>query len=172
MVTDLLDWDGMGKLRTIRGVYEALYDAGGSRVSATRGGTTHTYSFGAGLLRDSTSGGARVHTPGISQGDATGEEYFHEDWLGSVRYTTPELGSLASATSKSYDAYGYQGHHPSQETVQFAGLHGYQSDVPNGLQLLGARYYDPYVGRFLNPDAIGFELDRNTPLPANNGRPQ
>jgi RHS repeat-associated protein len=33
---------------------------------------------------------------------------------------------------------------------------GYESDAPAGLQLLGARYYDPAVGRFISPDPIGY----------------
>lgn len=39
--------------------------------------------------------------------------------------------------------------------LRFAGGHGYEDDGPAGSQLLGARYYDPTLGRFLSPDPIG-----------------
>ena len=69
MVTDLLDWDGTQTLRRIcGGVYEALYEGSGDRVSAT----AHTYSFGAGLLKDSSASGALVHTPGSATGRRPG----------------------------------------------------------------------------------------------------
>ncbi len=36
--------------------------------------------------------------------------------------------------------------------VQFAGTSGYQADAATGLLLLGHRYYDPSIGRFLSSD--------------------
>ena len=37
---------------------------------------------------------------------------------------------------------------------RFAGAKGYQNDDATGMQLLGARYYLPKLGRFLTPDPI------------------
>jgi RHS repeat-associated protein len=39
----------------------------------------------------------------------------------------------------------------------FVGGQGYQQDSDSGLMLLGARYYDPSVGRFVSRDPIGHE---------------
>jgi RHS repeat-associated protein len=36
--------------------------------------------------------------------------------------------------------------------VQFAGTSGYQADATTGLLLLGHRYYDASIGRFLSSD--------------------
>lgn len=39
----------------------------------------------------------------------------------------------------------------------FGGQFGYCTDVETGMQILGQRYYDTSVGRFLNRDPIGYE---------------
>jgi len=56
-----------------------------------------------------------------------------------------------------YDAFGLpsvrQGSQPSP--LGFAGAAGYQTDADTGLMLLGNRYYDPTLGRFLSPDPSG-----------------
>ena len=36
--------------------------------------------------------------------------------------------------------------------VQFAGTSGYQADAATGLLLLGQRYYDATIGRYLSSD--------------------
>ena len=37
------------------------------------------------------------------------------------------------------------------------GGEGYQSDSQSGLQLLGARYYDASIGRFISRDPSGYK---------------
>jgi RHS repeat-associated protein len=41
-------------------------------------------------------------------------------------------------------------------SLKWAGGVGYEADGPDGLSMLGARYYDPVVGRFVSPDPISF----------------
>jgi RHS repeat-associated protein len=135
--------------------YQAKYDGGGTRLWAKLDGIDHTYSYGAGLLHDSS--GNTVYTPGFSQRKSGTDAYFHTDWIGSTRYMTAGNG-LGIPTGYRFDAFGNQsaGAGIDQTSLKFAGAWGYQSDVAMHLQLLGARYYDPEVGRFLSPDPIGF----------------
>jgi RHS repeat-associated protein len=44
---------------------------------------------------------------------------------------------------------------PVATPFKFAGGTGYQADADSGLMLLGARYYDPSVGRFITRDPVG-----------------
>jgi RHS repeat-associated protein len=135
--------------------YQAKYDGAGTRLWAKLDGVDHTYSYGAGLLHDSS--GNTVYTPGFSQRKGGTDAYFHTDWIGSTRYLTAGNG-LGIPTGYRFDAFGNQsaGAGIDQTSLKFAGAWGYQSDVAMHLQLLGARYYDPEVGRFLSPDPIGF----------------
>ncbi len=160
VVQDKLDWDGMGKLRRLFCVgaaqerYRAKHDGSGTRVEATLDGTTHTYSFGAGLLHDSA--GSTVYTPGISQRQNGVDRYFHDDWIGSTRYLTDASG-LAAPTAYRYDAFGLvtAAAGPDTTSLKFAGGWGYQGDVAGGLLHAGARQYAPALGRFMSPDPIG-----------------
>jgi RHS repeat-associated protein len=160
--TDRYEWDGREQLRRIvregtpeTVLYTAQYDAEGSRVRANVGGTTHEYSYGAGLLHD-TDGGT-TYTPGIGQRRSGVDSYFHEDWLGSTRYTTAADGTLPPAASYRFDAFGNVSAFTGVDSTasKYAGAWGYRSDAGSGLQMLGLRHYDPVVGRFLNPDPIG-----------------
>ena len=58
-----------------------------------------------------------------------------------------------------YDAYGRETYAVGGErgAQRFAGQKGYQNDDATGMQLLGARYYLPKLGRFLTQDPIGHE---------------
>jgi RHS repeat-associated protein len=135
--------------------YTAQYDGGGTRVRSRLDGTDHLYSFGAGLLHDTA--GDTTYTPGVSQRKDGTDRYFHEDWLGSSRYLSDGTGE-GFPTAYRFDAFGgltaQAG--PDSTSAKWGGGQGYQSDGPLGLQLLGARYYDPEVGRFISPDPIGF----------------
>jgi RHS repeat-associated protein len=163
LATDGLEWDGMGNLRRFApnglplGAYSATYD-GKERLTSTVNGLTRTFS--AGGLHDAGPLDSTTYTPGVSQRKTgpTGsvDSFFHQDWLGSTRYLTDSTGQNAPSAYR-YDAYGntsaFAG--TDQTSYKFAGAEGYQSDGPAGLQLLGARYYDPAVGRFISPDPIG-----------------
>jgi RHS repeat-associated protein len=159
VVLDQLEWDGMRKLRRLRCQgqerYTAEYDSSGIRVRSRLYGVDHLYSYGAGLLHDEA--GNTVYTPGISQRKEGADAYFHQDWIGSTRYLTNSTG-MTAPTAYRFDAYGRltAAAGPDVTSSKFAGGHGYESDAPGGLLQLGARLYDPAVGRFLNPDPIGF----------------
>jgi RHS repeat-associated protein len=61
-----------------------------------------------------------------------------------------------------YSAYGTTGYRSGTTDTPFLynGRYGVQTD-PNGLLYMRARYYNPYLGRFLNPDPIGFSGGMN-----------
>ncbi len=125
----------------------ARHGGSGTAVEATLDGTTHTYSFGAGLLHDSA--GSTVYTPGISQRQNAGalqgsDRFFHDDWIGSTRYLTDATG-LSAPTAYRYDAFGLitASAGPDTTSLKFAGGWGYQGDVAGGLLHIGARQYAP-----------------------------
>jgi RHS repeat-associated protein len=155
------EWDGMGKLRRVfdlvGGVerYRADYDGGGERVRAVSNGVTRTYS--GGLHEDDSNGDTATYTPGVSQRKNGVDSYFHSDWIGSTRYLTGANG-LTTPSAYRFDGFGNVSAFAGTDLTRFkfAGGHGYESDAHGGLQQLGARLYDPVVGRFISPDPIGF----------------
>lgn len=82
--------------------------------------------------------------------------YYHGDQLGSTRGLTNSSQTVTA--SRERDAWGNVVF--SSGTLAgpfgFVGGQGYQQDPDSGLMLLGARYYDPSVGRFLSRDPIRF----------------
>ncbi len=113
---------------------------------------------------------ARIHEPGIGKMetpfDVPESAYYHADHIGTTRllgwsdffeprdpavYTA--FGSLVTGTNH---RYGY------------AGKHGYQAHAEPPFLHLGARYYDPDTGRFLQRDPIGIRGGGNVYVYVNN----
>jgi RHS repeat-associated protein len=94
------------------------------------------------------------YTPSLSEHRGTASKFYHSDFLGT---NTKITDSAASTTdSRNYDAYGLlvssTGTTPAP--FGFAGQSGYQEDSDSSLKLLGERYYDSSIGRFLTRDRI------------------
>src|SRR5207247_5517161 len=94
------------------------------------------------------------------------DRFYHSDWLGSTRYPSDSTGNSFPSALR-FDAFGNRSatggtDPPSASEFQFAGSLGYKTEYASaaepgvGLQLLGQRYYDPAVGRFISPDPVGF----------------
>ena len=85
--------------------------------------------------------------------------FYHVDGLGSTRLLTNGLGAVTDTYS--YDAFGNSivSTGGSNNPYLFAGQ---QRDAETGLDYLRARYYDPFVGRFVSADA--YEGSLNDPL--------
>ena len=98
--------------------------------------------------------GNAVYTPGLSERRGSASKFYHSDALGSTRGITDSTQAVTD--SQLYDAFGNTvsktGTTPTP--FGFVGKAQYQSDSDSGLQLLGHRYYDPSIGRFLSSDPI------------------
>ena len=105
-------------------------------------------SAGSPLLQN----GDGTYTPGVSQHGTGGSAYFAADALGSTRGITGGTGAATDALLD--DAFGetLTRSGSTATPVQFAGTSGYQADATTGLLLLGHRYYDASIGRFLSSD--------------------
>jgi RHS repeat-associated protein len=92
-------------------------------------------------------------------------EYLHGDHLGTLRQTSDELGG--AGTGRVFTAFGEQKSGP-QDRYGYVGAFGYQRPRPGFSAYstfpflhVGARYYDPASGRFLQRDPIGVRSGSN-----------
>ena len=78
-------------------------------------------------------------------GSAFATAFYHSDGNGNV------------TDRMEYSLYGTLTYHLGTNSTpfQFNGRFGVMTD-PNGLLYMRARYYNPYICRFLNPDPLGF----------------
>jgi RHS repeat-associated protein len=97
--------------------------------------------------------GSAVYTDGLSERHNGVSSYYSGDLLGSIEDTTDASGTSVTSHTED-DAFcsivAQGGSTPSP--FQYCGREGYQTDKDSGLQLLGNRYYDPVIGRFLTRD--------------------
>ena len=100
------------------------------------------------MLKD----GAAVYTPGLSERRGTMSKFYHGDALGSTRGITN--GSQTVTDTVLYDGFGMTVSRTGTTPTPFGfvGKGQYQTDNDSGLQLLGHRYYDASVGRFISSD--------------------
>jgi RHS repeat-associated protein len=160
-----LTYDEMGRVKAITGTGASTfrYDGDGRRVERVAGGVTTRFVYDGDQAVIETNGSNAVQVyrlPGVGF-VKSGTQYFDQENIqGSVLSTRDTLGTLKSHTQ--YDAYGLE-YSPWESTPgalgtqRFAGQKGYQNDDATGMQLLGARYYLPVLGRFLTQDPIGLE---------------
>jgi len=96
-----------------------------------------------------------AHGPGIDDliaMDRGGESYFyHTDGLGSITGITDS--SKQPAASYGYDAFGNIISQTGTLTNPYT-FTGREYDPESGLYYYRARYYDPGIGRFLQPDPL------------------
>ncbi|MCP4592673.1 MAG: RHS repeat-associated core domain-containing protein [bacterium] len=91
--------------------------------------------------------------------------FYHANHLGTTRTLTDDAGDVLGDASRLYTAFGVPVTAPTTPLTRygFAGAWGYQSPSAtsvgspesSGLLHVGARYYDPALGRFLQRDPIG-----------------
>ena len=151
------------------------YDGLNRQVSRTvNGDTTYNVWDGWNLIEEINAGGgirqAYVYGAGgliIDFIPGVQMNYYYQDGSGSISHVTDENGNLKEwyrydlqGTPFFYDANNNQ-RNPNQSACDvrhlFTGQQWY-SDI--GLYDLRNRFYSPDIGRFLQPDPIGFRGDR------------
>ncbi len=110
-----------------------------------RSGITNYYVYGTGLLYESDETAASIKTA-----------FYHYDCRGSTVTLTDTNGNPTDVIE--YSPYGTTTYRAGTNDTPFLynGRFGVQTD-PNGLLYMRARYYNPYICRFINPDPSGFK---------------
>jgi RHS repeat-associated protein len=82
--------------------------------------------------------------------------YFHNDISGSPLAATDATGNVV--WKESYRPYGekLRNEPASRSDTNKIGYAGSPFDAGTGLSYMGARYYDPVIGRFMGIDPVGF----------------
>ena len=144
------------------------YGVDGLRVWRTQGGVTTYYIYDDdNPVVELSSGGALValNTFGdnglISRSTgtaATAKHFYAFDPQGSPSVILDGTGTqLAAAETDAFGKSVYTSNVSSDPYTGFGSEWGYYSDASTGLELLGHRFYDLTLGRFVNRDPIGYE---------------
>ncbi len=148
-------YDYEGRMTAISGAYTASFEYNGAsaRVEKIENSITSSYARdGVGVTSPALSDGAAAYTPGTSERRSSTTTYLHS----GLKNAEVQSGTgQAKGAERTYDAFGNVT--ASSGTWKgpfgYAASNGYQEDS-SGLKLLGHRYYDPSLGRFLSRDPI------------------
>ena len=136
-----------------------VYDGDGKRVKAVLGGTTATYignyfewtGSTATMMKYYYAGGIRI---AMRQGSSD-PQWILGDHLGSTSVVANFNGSFYS--SQGYKAWGETRFGSSPTRYQYTGQYN-QTEI--GLYYYNARWYDPLLGRFSQPNSIVPEVSQ------------
>ncbi len=134
-----------------------VYNGLGLRVAKTD--STGSYSYlcdGASAASPVLWDGHAVYTPGLSENRGGSSSYYENDRLGN-------LWTLDYGSGKGYSAgYNFSGfgswvyaEGSTGNPFKFGGGNGCQTGADIGLVLMGHRYYDTRIGRFISQDPAG-----------------
>jgi RHS repeat-associated protein len=104
------------------------------------------------VLSDISGATTARYLPGISEQRGGVSTYFHDGIKNAITQTN---ASQSVTATKRYDAFGLQASSTGtwKSPFGYGGPWGYQEDGDAyNLKLLGHRYYDPSLGRFLSRD--------------------
>ncbi|GJL80244.1 MAG: hypothetical protein NPINA01_32330 [Nitrospinaceae bacterium] len=131
-----------------------VYDGDGGRVKKTAGSATTVYigklyvcENGA-CTRMIFAGGTRVAQKEVTGGAVS---FYHPDHLGSTGVVTNAAGN--NEQDLAYYPYGDTFLDVGSQDVRFK-YTGKEKDDSTGLYFYEARYYDPFLGRFIQADTI------------------
>ncbi|MCX6838992.1 MAG: hypothetical protein NTX35_14445, partial [Verrucomicrobia bacterium] len=96
-----------------------------------------------------------------SSGTETAVRYYHSDQVGSTLALTDASANVTGRVE--YSPYGLITHVSGviDTPYLFNGAFGVQTDAETGLHHMRARYYHPWLGRFLSEDPIQFSGGNN-----------
>ncbi len=139
----------------------ATYAGANQAERATAGSTTFTNTL-LGVSAGGTTGYTRDPAGGLVGIRGTNRSYYLFDGLGSVVAVTSSSGSVTN--SYTYDPFGVTTETKALLTNVFNPWRyaGQYQDTTTGLYKMGARYYQPELGRWTQPDPSG--QDANTYL--------
>jgi RHS repeat-associated protein len=172
--------DANGNLTSTSSGQSFAWDVFNRMTSATGGGGTATYTYNGDSLkirRVGPDGTTRYYYDGIRpiwEADGAGSmtaqldrdifgnllsrkepagtrRYYHFDGLGSTTALSDEAGAIMSTLL--YDAWGNQ-RSTSGAAVPNYRFTGAELDSATGLYHMGARFYDPAIGRWLSEDSV------------------
>ncbi|MCU1602393.1 MAG: sle, partial [Frankiales bacterium] len=162
--TDTFTYDAASRLvaaTTAAGSIAYTYDGDGNRVSKTLAGATTRYSWDPAsskpqLALERTGAGALIRRYLYGEGPVamqtpTATYFYHLDPQGSVMELTDSSGQLAAAYH--YDGYGVVTATPGAPVNPLLFQSSYL-DSDTGLYDMGARNYDPSLGRFTQRDPL------------------
>lgn len=165
--TRCFEYDDANQLKKVKScgnnqtIAEYLYDHNGKRIvkkEFENGTLKHTiYSptdeyetkkFPVGTTQNTTY--YKVNDEVVAKKNPDGTiNYFHNDHLGSTSVLTNQSGQVVEKTS--YEPYGEV---KAGGTKSKWGYTGQEKDSETGLNYYDARYYDPHIHRFTQPDEI------------------
>src|SRR3989339_1350775 len=147
------------------------YDSAGRRIEkAYDGQTVMKYLYDGGqIIAEYDGSGSLLHKyiygPGVDQPicmidvtDGNAVSYYHFDGLGSVVALTNSAGSVVNLYE--YSVYGEVSASDPNHPNRFL-FTGREFDADTGLYYYRVRYYNPYIGRFLQTDPIGYRDGMN-----------
>jgi RHS repeat-associated protein len=143
---------------TAAGNITYIYDVNGNLASQTVNGQTTQFLYdGARLIAETDANNNitaayRYFFALQSMERGTTKRYFLFDGQGSTRQLLNESQSVTDTYT--YDAFGnvVSASGTSVNPMRYVGNLIYHTDSDSGLALLGLRYYDPTVGRFITAD--------------------
>ncbi len=131
------------------------YNGLGLRVSKNNSAGAFAYvcdgtDAASAVLKD----GKATFTSGLSERRRTVSKFTHKDVLGSTRGITDTTQTVTD--SLLFDAFGMTVSRTGTTPTPFGFVGGaqYQTDNDSGLMLLGHRYYDSSIGRFISSDPV------------------
>ena len=157
--TETMTWDKESRMLT-NSLANASYVYNGfdARVSKTVSSTTTTFKRAGAepvspVLADTVGGTTTNHLPGISSRTGGTSTFSHSGIKNGLLQTN---SSQTNTATKRYDAFGNELSSSGtwQTRFDYGGAFGYQRDDESNYKLLGHRYYDPEIGRFLTRDPI------------------
>ena len=162
-LTTQYQWDALNRLKQVSKpqsgtVFQYTYNGDNIRIRkvATTGNTTNYLCDGPSLLAERNGNGAilKQYVPGISFKDSKGTKYYYfYDGRGNAANLVDAKGNIVD--SNQYDAFGATAS-KNTNPHKYVGQYGVYADDDTGLLYMRNRWYDPYLGRFISRDPMGF----------------